>query len=555
MNMQKNSGSKIRRIFIRPFYIVLIVMVLLGVTAVTFTLDQTQSVHLESGSALEVTCAAQGLNIEIASRNALKLICPADDSVPTPTTEPPQTGDIIYVSPTGNDSWAGTLDQPLRTIQKGVDLAAAGQTVYVREGTYVEQVIISNSGTSTSPITISAYPGETPVIDGQYHLPTNNGDWANCNNTVSPPRCFNYGHLVRIEGDYIILDGFEIRHSLGRGVVVYREDSIPTGSIIRNNNIHSNRHAGILMHEASNILIENNEVSYNANFATHDRNPGEINWTAAIAAYRSDQLVYRGNVVHHNYGEGLITANYDGTTNILIEDNVIYDNFALQLYIHRSHNVTVQRNLIYCTNDPAFFRGGDITYGLIIFNEIPPEGFKDGLRTTNIDILNNLVTGCQQNFGVWGTDSSGSDYPVRNMLIAHNTFVNAKSVATPNKAKNIFWTNSIYENVRFENNIIYQENGELIYLVRDYPGLTFENNLWSDSPVSFAAGDGDIIGNADLVNPNASLVPGQVDAAWYMLQSSSPAINAASKTNEIADDFFGNLRDNNPDIGAHEFSN
>ena len=505
-----------------------------------------------------MTCASEQINIELAASNALKIVCPWDENAPpvaTPTAQPPSPESIIYVSPTGNDDGPGTLDQPLRTIQRGVDLASAGNTVYVREGIYNEQVIISNSGTSSAPLTVAAYPGETAVIDGYYQLPLNNGDWANCNTTVSPPKCFNYKHLVRLEGDHIILDGFEIRHSLGRGVVVYREDDNATGSIIRNNNIHNNRHAGILMHEAVNILVENNEVSYNANFATHDRSAGDLNWTASIAAYRSDQLVYRGNVVHHNYGEGLITANYDGSTNIIVEDNVFYDNFALQLYVHRSHNVTAQRNLIYCTDDPAFFRGRDITYGLIVFNEVPPEGFKDGLRTTNINILNNIVTGCQHNFGVWGTESTDRDYPIRNMLVAHNTFINARSVNSPDRAKNILWTNSLHENVRFENNIIYQEGGELIDISRNYPGLTFENNLWSDSPNPLASGAGDLIGNVNLANPNAPIVSNEVNPDWYRIQSSSSAIGAAKPLDNISDDFFGNSRDFAPDIGAHELSN
>jgi len=49
------------------------------------------------------------------------------------------------------------------------------------------------------------------------------------------------------------------------------------------------------------------------------------------------------------------------------------------------------------------------------------------------------------------------------------------------------------------------------------------------------------------VNPNASITPGQVDAKWYTLQSSSPAIGAASTINGIADDFFG---DNMPLCGT-----
>ncbi|KAH6901305.1 hypothetical protein BKA70DRAFT_692798 [Coprinopsis sp. MPI-PUGE-AT-0042] len=42
----------------------------------------------------------------------------------------------FYVSPSGNDSAAGTLATPFKTIQKGIDTATAGSTVYLRVGTY-----------------------------------------------------------------------------------------------------------------------------------------------------------------------------------------------------------------------------------------------------------------------------------------------------------------------------------------------------------------------------------------------------------------------------------
>ena len=61
-----------------------------------------------------------------------------------------------YVSPTGSDSSAGTLAAPFATLQKGADTAAAGDTVWIRGGTYKittpknsgAGIELSNSGTS-----------------------------------------------------------------------------------------------------------------------------------------------------------------------------------------------------------------------------------------------------------------------------------------------------------------------------------------------------------------------------------------------------------------------
>ena len=74
---------------------------------------------------------------------------------------------IYYVSTTGNDSNPGTIDQPWLTIQKAADTMVAGDTVWIREGIYNEQVFTVRSGNATDGyIVFVAYPGETPVIDG-----------------------------------------------------------------------------------------------------------------------------------------------------------------------------------------------------------------------------------------------------------------------------------------------------------------------------------------------------------------------------------------------------
>jgi len=41
-----------------------------------------------------------------------------------------------YVAPSGNDSAAGTMAAPFATIQRGHDVASAGDTVWIRGGTY-----------------------------------------------------------------------------------------------------------------------------------------------------------------------------------------------------------------------------------------------------------------------------------------------------------------------------------------------------------------------------------------------------------------------------------
>ncbi|MBI5869588.1 MAG: right-handed parallel beta-helix repeat-containing protein [Actinobacteria bacterium] len=75
-------------------------------------------------------------------------------------------GNTWYVSTSGDDLAAGTVDSPWRTIQHAVASAGPGDTVTVRGGAYHEAVIIGSGGLPGQPLTITAFPGETPVLDG-----------------------------------------------------------------------------------------------------------------------------------------------------------------------------------------------------------------------------------------------------------------------------------------------------------------------------------------------------------------------------------------------------
>ena len=73
----------------------------------------------------------------------------------------------IFVSPDGSGS--GTIDAPFGSIQDAVDAAEAGDTIYLREGTYAPDVNIQigKSGSATAPISVRPYEGESVTVDGE----------------------------------------------------------------------------------------------------------------------------------------------------------------------------------------------------------------------------------------------------------------------------------------------------------------------------------------------------------------------------------------------------
>lgn len=66
----------------------------------------------------------------------------------------------IFVATTGNDTTGnGTSGNPYRTISKAASVANPGDVVQIAAGTYVEQVVVSRSGTAGNPITFTIANG------------------------------------------------------------------------------------------------------------------------------------------------------------------------------------------------------------------------------------------------------------------------------------------------------------------------------------------------------------------------------------------------------------
>lgn len=81
-----------------------------------------------------------------------------------------------------DNSNSGAIDEPWCTLQYGVNQLVAGDTLYVKQGIYREEVSIGSgiSGTVGNRITIRNYPGETPMIDGSKIVT----GWQQCTDTT-----------------------------------------------------------------------------------------------------------------------------------------------------------------------------------------------------------------------------------------------------------------------------------------------------------------------------------------------------------------------------------
>ncbi|HMP81182.1 MAG TPA: immunoglobulin domain-containing protein [Verrucomicrobiota bacterium] len=163
------------------------------------------------------------------------------------TTAP--TDGTFYVSPTGNDSNAGTLEAPFYTIHHAVSLAQPGDVIYVRGGTYNYDATIqlNSSGSDGAPIKIWAYPGELPVLDYSIWQPASEairaaaraifigGNWWNIKGLeiMNAP-----DNGIKIEGNFNIIERCVFHHNGDSGLQIgFANNSIPDESKAATNSV------------------------------------------------------------------------------------------------------------------------------------------------------------------------------------------------------------------------------------------------------------------------------------------------------------------------------
>ena len=211
----------------------------------------------------------------------------------------------IYVAPGGNDSAAGTITAPLKTVAKAYQKAAAGDIVYLRGGTYPisSQILLNKSGKSGMPIRITAYGQETPVIDAS-----------------AMTQSWDQGAAVLVTGSYNTLAGVEVKNAANFGVMIGGAGSNNT---LERLNVHgSGRYSD---YEGKGIVIygtaANNSILNCDSHHNRDRRLG--NADGFHVGSRGTGNVLRGNRAYRNSDDGFDL--YDGAAAI-VENNVSFEN-------------------------------------------------------------------------------------------------------------------------------------------------------------------------------------------------------------------------------------
>jgi hypothetical protein len=219
---------------------------------------------------------------------------------------------IYYVSTTGSDSAAGSLNQPFASLQHAHDLAKPGDTIYVRGGTYVlnEGIHLTNDGTSGKPITIANYPGEHPVLDGSKLSSEYSDGWPLDLNSVS------WNHIKGLEISGGPEGGLMIRGASNNNIIEALD-------VHHNGRLSEWEGKGIsLLGSGSNNLLLNNDSHDNRDLRGDNADGFQVSTTGS-------GNVLRGNRAWNNSDDGYDFFNVDDNSKagaLLIENNWAFSN-------------------------------------------------------------------------------------------------------------------------------------------------------------------------------------------------------------------------------------
>jgi hypothetical protein len=475
-----------------------------------------------------------------------------------------------FVSPLGKDTNAGTLAAPWKTFQKAANSAKAGDTVFLRAGTYKERVQVNVSGTATAPIIFRNFDAEvvtfdmtgvTPGLDLSPVIRVSSRSYVTlqgftiCNYRTADDTRVPVGIMVdgACKGVQILGNKITAIEQLNtdegnfdanaHGIAIYGTSATPISALTIDGNTLSNLKLG-----ASEALVVNGNVdgfTISKNAISNCNNIGidAIGYegtckTPALDRARNGVIVantvtgidssknpaYNGHFTNGGGDKAAAGIYVDGGTKILIERNHVYAcNLGVELASEWANGktdfITVRSNIIRHNHLAGIIMGGydeerGVTENCTIANNTIYENDTAKNWAGQIYLQFYVRKNTFSNNIIWANSS-------QKQAIVHYPGSDTATAAQKEFSKdNVFSYNLYFANGATATNLTFQAftGGKQ----KSFAGVS----AWQNSGVS-----GKDVGSS-LVNPKfaTALPASSATVAAFKLQATSPAINSGNPT-------------------------
>jgi parallel beta-helix repeat protein len=404
----------------------------------------------------------------------------------------------------GSNGAPGTSDAPLKTIQAAISMAAPGDTILVRDGTYHESVTVSKR------LTIRADEGHAPEVDGGYgpHL---FGDAAGFTGydgkpvaagRLPSPTAANiakggwlptqaatniYAPLVNVTADDATWEGITVRNSAGRGI-----QATANRVTVRDSHIDFCYAGCVWAGGASNaakstgVVIEGCTVTRGSMRAFDPTRAGAgtsmMGVDSCLVLKFTTNPIVEGNVVAYNFAEG-IWIGY-GVSGAVIRSNIAQTNLNESLYVNGGGtDCEIVGN--YCFPCDNLIAEMSKAAPLKPYNNVMLGDEESNWQSgPDLTMMDNIIVGGEAaasfEIGAWsGTGIFPRPYQLNRAYIGFNTFIggqfNDRAVSFGSRA------DKPHKDSLFENNVILAYPGKPIATATNYGGgygdVVFRNNL------------------------------------------------------------------------------
>jgi len=371
--------------------------------------------------------------------------------MPTPAINPtlvPSSGHAYFVAMNGNDANPGTLQLPWRTIAKANQELRAGNTVYIRGGTYDEVIEPYNSGTAANYITYTNYENEEVIIRGEpgekqiivlgysFNGPTGGNSYIHINGII-----LHHGpDPTDKRFPWILINGSGSVHNIIRNCRIVRDGDPLQG--------YGNgyRDFGIIVDGAKYTVLENNYIR-GVQFGIH------VKERSQFTRIQSNYITETGQSAID------IGSSYGIMQGTLIEGNVL-ERSAMEDGIQFEPNYGSPNIISDISNLGTIIRNNVIRYNA--------ENAIDLKGTAHVVIEGNVI------YGTIGSNNGSYEGWNRN---SHSTIMRGSSTSTRDVIirNNVLYDNAngieLYQGYKVYNNTLVANN-------RDYTG---SNSSWTNS--------------------------------------------------------------------------